>query len=160
MGILFDLPDPAAVRSARDSSPVLIARVSELLTYDRRARELRRVIFDSAVINDSCWHILQDLFAAHLAGAEVRTKHLHLTTGLPQTTVLRYLDHLETFDAICRASDDTDSRVTLVSLTPTAVDWMFEYYEQLAENEGNDAGPRTSAGVGLGQVGPGIAAKP
>lgn len=152
MGILFDRPDPAAVRNARDGNLEMIVRVSELLTYDRRARELRRVIFDTAVINDSCWHILQDLFAAHLAGAEVRTKHLHLTTGLPQTTVLRYLDHLETFDAVIRASDDTDSRVTLVSLTPTAVDWMFEYYEQLAENEANDGGPTTSRRVGAGQT--------
>lgn len=152
MGIFFDRPDPAAAQRARNSSPTVVTRVSELLTYDRRARELRRVIFDTAVVNDSCWHILQDLFAAHLAGAEVRTKHLHLTTSLPQTTVLRYLDHLETFDAIRRSTDESDSRVTLVSLTPTAVDWMFEYYEQLAENEAEDAGPRT--GTAGGPIGP------
>ena len=148
MGNLFDQPDPAALQRARGSNPALGGRVSELLTYDRRARELRREVFDSAVINDSCWHILQDLFAARLASAEVRTGDLTLTTGLPQTTVLRYLDHLETFGAVIRTRHDADGRVTLVSLTPTAEDWMFEYYEQLAENEASDAGPRTQVVLG------------
>ena len=65
------------------------AKATALVEHDRRARALRREIFDAAVINDACWHILQDLFAAHLAGEEVRTKHLNLTTGLPHRDILR-----------------------------------------------------------------------
>jgi hypothetical protein len=130
-GMLFDRLGLATLdceRSERD----LPARIAELLQHDRRARELRRTIFDTGVINDSCWHILQDLFAAHLSGEQVRTKHLNLSTGLPSTTVLRYLDHLEAFDAISRQDDPTDNRVTLVSLTTAGLQWMHEYYEQMA----------------------------
>lgn len=148
MGILFDRPDPERGKKGRASDPAFCGRMAELLSYDRRSRELRRTIFDTAVINDSCWHILQDLFAAHLAGEDVRTKHLVQTTGLPQTTVLRYLDHLQTFDAVRRDGDPDDSRVTLVSLSPVAVSWMNEYYVQLAQTEARDAGPRSGSVIG------------
>jgi len=131
MGILFDRPQGGR-SSTWEGDPDLAARAAELLHHDRLARELRRTIFDSAVINDSCWHILQDLFAAHLAGEDVRVKHLVLTTGLPQTTVLRYLDHLETFAAINREEDPTDSRGKLITLTQAGRAWLCEFYEQLA----------------------------
>jgi DNA-binding MarR family transcriptional regulator len=131
MGILFDRPQGGR-SSAWEGDPDLAAQATELLHHDRLARELRRTIFDSAVINDSCWHILQDLFAAHLAGEDVRVKHLVLTSGLPQTTVLRYLDHLEAFAAIHREEDPTDSRGKLITLTRAGRVWLCEFYEQLA----------------------------
>ena len=144
-GMLFDRPGLVSA-DCQKSEGDLAERVAELLQHDRRARELRRTIFDSSVINDSCWHILQDLFAAHLSGEQVRTKHLNLSTGLPSTTVLRYLDHLEAFDAVSRRDDPTDNRVTLVSLTPAGLQWMHEYYEQMALGGTALAGSRQDLG--------------
>ena len=69
--------------------------IETVLEYELGARTLRSHMFDPHVINDSSWILVQDLFAAHLKGLKMRTKELCATSGLPQTTVLRYLDHLE-----------------------------------------------------------------
>ena len=105
--------------------------ITALLGYEHRARTLRNQVFDAAVINDSSWPLLQDLLAAHLKGQKLRTKQLCAASGLPQTTVLRYLDHLEKFGIVRRESDPDDSRVTLVSVTEAGALRMREYYTKL-----------------------------
>lgn len=105
--------------------------LAALLGYEHRARSLRSKAFDSTVINDSSWPLLQDLLAAHLKGQKLRTKQLCAASGLPQTTVLRYLDHLERFGVVRRESDPEDSRVTLVSVTEGGALRMREYYTKL-----------------------------
>ncbi len=120
--------------------------ISAFLGYERRARSLRGEIFDASVINDSSWPLLQDLFAAHLAGEKMRTKQLCATSGLPQTTVLRYLDHLERCDVIQREDDPGDNRVTLVSLTEAGAFWLREYYTKVVRTEHDLAG-RSGRGI-------------
>jgi DNA-binding MarR family transcriptional regulator len=71
------------------------------------------------------------LFAAHLKGVKMRTKELCATSGLPQTTVLRYLDHLEKLDMVRRETDPDDSRVTLIVMTDWGALWLREYYSQV-----------------------------
>nr|WP_166178738.1 winged helix DNA-binding protein [Altererythrobacter segetis] len=105
--------------------------IAAMLGYEHRARKLRNETFDAAVINDSSWPLLQDLLAAHLKGQKLRTKQLCAASGLPQTTVLRYLDHLERFGVVRRESDPGDSRVTLVSVTEAGALRMREYYTRL-----------------------------
>jgi hypothetical protein len=112
-------------------------QISIALDYERRARTQRVGIFDGNVINDSSWPLVQELFAAHLEGQKMRTKQLCATVGLPQTTVLRYLDHLEKCCVIRREGDPKDSRVTLVSLTPSGAFWMREYYTLVLKTEEN-----------------------
>jgi DNA-binding MarR family transcriptional regulator len=109
--------------------------ISAFLGYERRLRCLRAEIFDEHVINDASWPLLQDLFTAHLDGRRMRTKQLCAISGLPQTTVLRYLDHFEKFDVIKREDDPDDSRVTLVSITEAGAFWMREYYTNVIRNE-------------------------
>ena len=109
--------------------------ISALLGYERRLRILRTEIFDERVVNDASWPLLQDLFTAHLDGQKVRTKQLCAISGLPQTTVLRYLDHFEKFDVIRREDDPYDSRVTLVSITDAGAFWMREYYTRMISSE-------------------------
>lgn len=105
--------------------------IATLLGYEHRARTLRNQAFDGTVINDSSWPLLQDLLAARFKGQKLRTKQLCAASGLPQTTVLRYLDHLEKFGIIRRESDPDDSRVTLVSVTEGGALRMREYYTKL-----------------------------
>jgi len=66
--------------------------IGALLEYERSARALRYQMFDPNVVNDSGWLLAQDLFAAYLKGEKMRTRKLCAASGLPQTTVLRYLD--------------------------------------------------------------------
>lgn len=109
--------------------------IGAFVDYDLRARSLRGAIFDQAIINDSSWPIVQRLFGAHLTGEKMRTKELYVESALPQTTVLRYLDHLEKCEVVCRENDPNDNRVTLVSLTDSAASWLREYYSQIIEAE-------------------------
>jgi len=109
--------------------------IGRLLEYERRLHTLRTEMFDHNVMNESSWPLVQDLFAAHLKGEKLRTKQLCATSGLPQTTVIRYLDHLEKFDVVCRESDPDDNRVTLVSVTEAGAFWMREYYSQVIKRE-------------------------
>jgi hypothetical protein len=109
--------------------------IAAIVGYERRASASRFKIFDDNVINDSNWPLVQDLFEAHLSGAPLRTKELCSASGLPQTTVLRYLDHLEKFDVVRRVSDPADQRVTLVEITEAGALWVREYYSQVIEAE-------------------------
>jgi DNA-binding MarR family transcriptional regulator len=109
--------------------------IAALLGYEHRARTLRNQTFDGHVINDSSWPLLQDLLAAHLKGEKLRTKQLCAASGLPQTTVLRYLDQLEKVGVVRRESDPDDSRVTLVSVTEGGALRMREYYTRLLTAE-------------------------
>jgi DNA-binding MarR family transcriptional regulator len=109
--------------------------IDAVLQHELNARALRAHMFDPHVINDSSWTLAQDLFAAHLKGEKMRTKELCATSGLPQTTVLRYLDHLERLDIVRRETDHDDSRVTLVAMTDWGAYWLREYYSQVIASE-------------------------
>jgi DNA-binding MarR family transcriptional regulator len=109
--------------------------IATLLNYEHRARTLRGQVFDANVVNDSSWPLLQDLLSAHFKGQKLRTKQLCAASGLPQTTVLRYLDHLEGHDLIRRENDPDDNRVTLVSITGAGALSMREYYTRVLGNE-------------------------
>ena len=134
MEVFFSKP-----RSGRE--PTSKARLADdglveaLLGYEQRARTLRNQIFDGTGINDSSWPLLQDLLAVHIEGQKLRTRQLCAASGLPQTTVLRYLDHLEKFGIVRRESDPVDSRVTLVSITEAGALRMREYYTRLLMTE-------------------------
>ena len=119
--------------------------IAALLSYEYRARTLRGRVFDGTIINDTSWPLLQDLLAAHFDDKKLRTKQLCAASGLPQTTVLRYLDHLEAHDLVRRESDPDDSRVTLVSVTEAGALRMREYYTRLLATE-QQLG-RTDAGL-------------
>ena len=128
----------ASKRTREPNSAVLLpsdSMISELVGYERRARTVRGEMFQDHAINDASWPLLQDLFKAHLRGQKVRTKELCATSGLPQTTVLRYLDHLEKFEVVTRESDPDDHRVTLVSVTEAGAFGVREYYTHLIQSE-------------------------
>jgi DNA-binding MarR family transcriptional regulator len=109
--------------------------IRALLAYEINARTLRARIFAQHVFNGSSWTLAQHLFAAHLNGEKMRTKELCAISGLPQTTVLRYLDHLGKLDLIRREPDRDDSRVTLITMTDWGARWLRQYYSQVIASE-------------------------
>lgn len=130
MGISFK-KSRSPVTEPTGAPPIDEPTMLTLLGYERRARTLRWEIFEGHVINDSSWPIVLDLFEAQLRAEKVRTTQLCSSSGLPQTTVLRYLDHLEKFSVITRERDPEDHRVTLVTLSPAGTLWMKQYYAKL-----------------------------
>jgi DNA-binding MarR family transcriptional regulator len=127
---------------ARGRKPPIIASeptdrrgIAAFVDQEIRARSLRASIFHDSIINDSSWPLVLHLFNAHLNDRKMRTKELYVESALPQTTVLRYLDHLEKCEVVRRDDDKSDSRVTLVSLTDSAAHWLAEYYSQIIEAE-------------------------
>jgi len=109
--------------------------VRPLLVHERQARSLRLEMFNSDVINDSSWPLLQELFAAHLDDRGMRTTDLCASSCLPLTTTLRYLDHLVKCGLVRREDDPTDQRVTLVFLTGPAALSLRQYYSRLIWSE-------------------------
>jgi DNA-binding MarR family transcriptional regulator len=146
MVIFFSDAGPGVEPASAKTVSVDDGLISTFLGYERRARLLRGEIFDGNVINESSWPLLQELFAAHLKGERMRTKQLCATSGLPQTTVLRYLDHLERFDVIRREDDPDDNRVTLVSVTEAGAFWLREYYTRAIAIE-HDLARRRGRGI-------------
>ena len=109
--------------------------IDPFVEYEIRARTVRLEMFDSHIVNDATWPLMQELFSAHIDGVSMRTKELCASSALPQTTVLRYLDHLEKFEVVRRESDAEDHRVTLVSLTGVGAFWMRQYYSRVIWSE-------------------------
>jgi len=101
-----------------------------LVQKERLARLIRLEMFDGSVVNDSSWPVLLELFTSHLDGARMRTRALCALSSLPQTTTLRYLDHLEKFGFVQREDDPMDQRITLVSLTEVGASSMRRYFER------------------------------
>jgi DNA-binding HxlR family transcriptional regulator len=135
MAIFFDKPEPGGELTAQGREKAADRLISTLLDYERNARAARIAMFDPHVINDSGWLLAQDLFAAHLKNEKMRTKELHATSGLPHTTVLRYLDHLEKVGFVRRETDPDDSRATLISLTDAGAFQLREFYRRVIASE-------------------------
>lgn len=134
MAIFFNSPKSRTEAPSAWGERASDELIQTLLEYELGARSLRTTMFDPHVINESSWTLVQDLFAAHLRGQKMRTKELCAASGLPQTTVIRYLDHLEKLDLVRREADRDDSRVTLVSMTDWGAFWLREYYSQVVSS--------------------------
>lgn len=109
--------------------------IRPFVEYECRARLVRLQMFKTDVINDSAWSLLQELFIAHLDGDFVGATELHQLTGLPETTVLRYLKHLEKLNLIRRGEDSANQRSDMAYLTHTAALWMREYFSKMIWGE-------------------------
>lgn len=115
----------------------------ERVQRERKERLIRLEIFDGSVVNDSSWPVLLELFTSHLDGTRMRTRALCELSSLPQTTTLRYLDHLEKFGLVQREDDPLDQRITLVSLTEAGASSMRRYFERTF---GGMGGSKVAAG--------------
>ena len=135
MTIFFDSPNGERHPTSEGRTRQDVDFVIQILDFQSRARALRHELFDGGVISDYSWYLLQDLFAAHLEGNRLHTKQICAISGLPRTTAMRYLGHLEKHGLVSREKDPSDKRVTLVSLTEAGVSGMHEYFAQLARFE-------------------------
>ena len=107
------LPDPRMVRQ-------LIAR-----------RQARAKFFPDAQFADPAWDMLLDLTAARAEHARVSVSSLCIASGVPATTALRWIGHLESAGLVERVADDIDKRRAFIALTDSAAEAMAAYFAEV-----------------------------
>jgi DNA-binding MarR family transcriptional regulator len=90
-------------------------RIAKLLYDARRRRDNANLI--KGLFSEPGWDILLDLFIARSTGAALQVSSVCAGTGLPSTTILRWITRLEREGLIVREADETDARRRYVSLT-------------------------------------------
>jgi DNA-binding MarR family transcriptional regulator len=87
-------------------------------------RQRRRKLFPLGYFADAGWDILLDLYSAHCEKRLLSTTCLGLVGGVPQTTMLRYLDQMVNDGLVARINDPRDGRRIYVELTAEGVKRM------------------------------------
>ena len=78
---------------------------------DRIVRRQR--VLGAAMLGDPAWEILLDLADA----GSLKTSAVGASTRIPLTTALRYIDMLESRGLVERQGNQSDARLTVVSLS-------------------------------------------
>lgn len=97
-----------------------------------RDRAIRGQFFDQHLFSDPAWGILLELFAVRCEGTRVSVSKLSVAAGLPCTTVLRWLDKLQSERLIVRAQDPLDRRRVWVDLSELGSTAMRNYFEEIS----------------------------
>lgn len=92
-------------------------------------RQRRNQLFPIGYFADAGWDVLLDLYAAHIRGRPISTTGLGLVGGVPQTTMLRYLDQLVRDGYAVRANDPRDGRRVFVELTEAGIKCMATLFD-------------------------------
>jgi DNA-binding MarR family transcriptional regulator len=98
------------------------------LDNEIRLRRERNRLFPSGYFADAAWEILLDLYKAHVEQRECCITDLGLGGGIPQTTMLRYLDKLHADGFIARHPDPRDRRRVFIALTEVGVAKMASLF--------------------------------
>ena len=92
-------------------------------------RRIRDAMFPERYFSNPFWDIMLELYLADDAGETYCTSSIGLTSGIPPTTVLRYLSKLESDGFITRTDDRHDARRTLVRLTAQGAETMANVFQ-------------------------------
>lgn len=92
-------------------------------------RQRRNQLFPVGYFADAGWDILLDLYSAHLKRRPISTTGLGLVGGVPQTTMLRYLDQIVRDGYAVRVNDPRDGRRVFVELTVAGIRCMETLFD-------------------------------
>jgi DNA-binding MarR family transcriptional regulator len=87
-------------------------------------RHRRNQLFPVGYFSDPAWDILLDLYDAKVNDRRISTTGLGLAGGVPQTTMLRYVDLLVKDGLAIRVKDPADGRRIFVELTDAGMQRM------------------------------------
>lgn len=91
-------------------------------------RNQRRDHFHGLSFSDPAWDILLRLYAAFLDQHRLTITNLVIYTGIPSTSVLRWLDSLGQQNLVVRGGDPLDARRVFISLSPLGIGAMNRYF--------------------------------
>jgi DNA-binding MarR family transcriptional regulator len=95
-----------------------------------KARRERVKFFDSQLFSEPAWDMLLDLFIAKLSHKRVSVTSLCIASGVPSTTALRYIRHLESKGVISRELCISDARINYIDLTEASFRLLKEFLEK------------------------------
>jgi len=103
--------------------------VAVLARFEIRVRASRARFFKSSLSSDSAWDILLELFVAEQEGRRVPISSVGLTTGIPATTALRWINVLRQHRLVERVDDPLDGRRSFLSLSEDGLQAMTHYFQ-------------------------------
>jgi DNA-binding MarR family transcriptional regulator len=127
--------------SAADRPPSreLSLAVAARLILDQARR--RSLFIHGAIFEDPQWLVTLELFVAAEEGRDVSVTNACSASGVPSTTALRHISHLEQVGILERVSHPRDRRIRLVRLSDNAHKQVAHYLSSL------EAGDRATNGV-------------
>ncbi len=96
---------------------------------ERRSRD--SLFGNPDLFADPAWDILLDLYIAHYEKRDISVSSACIGAAVPPTTALRWLTHLTDQGIILRTSDESDMRRVFVTLSPTAIFSMDQFFENV-----------------------------
>jgi DNA-binding MarR family transcriptional regulator len=90
---------------------------ADLRATEIRLRRARARFFPAGYFADVAWDILLELDHAERMGHSFSVTDVGVDTGIPLTTLLRYLAKLEADGFVTRAQDPMDGRRAMIGLT-------------------------------------------
>lgn len=96
----------------------------------RALRNLREEMFGPRLFSDPAWDVLLTLYLSKLQQARLKVTSVIEESGVPPTTVLRWIAALSERGLIVRSTNPTDLRSCLVELSDEAAAMMTNYLEQ------------------------------
>ncbi|UVO50319.1 hypothetical protein M0208_07215 [Sphingomonas sp. SUN019] len=115
------------VRAGFTGRPALSDIAAEDVRKIIRARRLRDRFFGEGLFEDPAWDMILDLYAAHLARAQVSVSSLCIAAAVAPTTALRWIAKLTDAGLFERQPDPFDRRRAFMALSPRALDAMHRY---------------------------------
>lgn len=108
----------------------LAAIAQQMLEQARR----RTQFVPGAIFEDPQWLMTLDLFIAGEEGRQVSVSSLCCASGVPPTTALRHIRHLQAQGIVERFSHPNDRRISLVQLAEASRGQVARYLISLVPN--------------------------
>ena len=114
--------ETAKVPAPGQVSPRIRAFIRTIL----RVRAQRRAVFGSSLFGEPSWDMLLELYDAHFKARRECVSSLCIASGVPSTTALRWIGHLEQEGWIARVPDAHDRRRYYVELSKRGLEAMTQ----------------------------------
>lgn len=101
---------------------------TEFVRRSRAARQHRIKVFGTAIAREVPWDILLVLYMNH-EQTKVSVSSIHADVIAPQTTVLRWLNHLESEGFVERWPNPTDQRISFIGLSTAGKCTLDLYFD-------------------------------
>lgn len=124
---LKELPAPQGAKP-ESVTPAKLVKYAENLYNLRRQREK---FFDESLFGEPAWDLLLDLFIQGERGKQVSISSACVGAAVPTTTALRWVTTLMTKGLLCRVTDDTDARRSILKLTREGRQTMIRFLEKV-----------------------------
>ncbi|MGF7150715.1 DNA-binding MarR family transcriptional regulator [Sphingomonas zeicaulis] len=87
-------------------------------------RSRRNDAIGADIFRDPAWDMMLDLLAAAHQGRQVSVSSLCYASGVPNSTALRHIEHLDQLGLVERTPDPEDHRRAFIRATDTAIERM------------------------------------